>query len=282
MMQVEWQIVSQVATPKMSAQIRRHYWPEFDQTVDRNHYYLSLCTIPHISLIKPATGETTPLNAGTLSVLPPRFPVRIHAREGWEKSFVCLFHPSFFDEVTGLSEFWHSGELHAYSNIASPNIIRLMKSIYRELEEPGFASNLLVESAGNLALIELARYMRAAMRRPEISVQRGGLAPWQIKRITERIAASLELGQPTLQELAQLCGISEFHMMRNFKMSTGTTIHKCIEAVRLENAKQLLAEEGLSIKDIAHRLGFTRSTYFSTAFRRLTGISPSDFRRDIC
>jgi AraC family transcriptional regulator len=279
MSQIKWQLLTQVTTDNMLAQIRRHYWPaQYDEAVDRDRYYVSLCSASDLSLRKAAAGKATTLSTGTLSVLPPRLPVRIHMREGWDKSYVCVFHPAYFEEVTGLGEFWYDEELEAYSNIRTPAIVGVVKRIFQEVEHPGFASSLLVESAGNLALVELARYVREVRRRPQERLRSEGLAPWQLKRINGRIAASLELGSPGLQELAQLCRISEFHMMRNFKRSTGTTLHRYIELVRLENAKQMLAEDHLSIKYIALRLGFNSPAYFSTAFRRLSGMSPTEYR----
>jgi AraC family transcriptional regulator len=279
MSQIEWQLLTQVATASMLAQIRRHYWPaQYDEAVDRDRYYVSLCAASDLSVRKATAGKTTTLSNGTLSVLPPRLPVQIHMREGWYKSYICLFRPAYFEEVTGLGEFWYDEELETYSNIRIPAVVGAVKRIFQELEHPGFASSLLVESAGNLALVELARCVRARRGRPEQRLRGDGLAPWQLKRIDGRIAASLELGSPRLQELAQLCRISEFHLMRNFKKSTGQTLHRYIELLRLESAKQMLADDRLSVKYIALRLGFNSPAYFSTAFRRLSGMSPTEYR----
>lgn len=279
MSQIKWQLVTQVGTEDMRAQIRRHYWPpQYDESVDRDRYYVSLCAASDLSLSKAATGKVTTLTTGTLSVLPPRLPVRIHMREGWDRSYICLFRPNYFEEVTGLGEFWYRQELEVYSNIRAPAVVGVVKRIFQELEHPGFASSLLVESAGALALVELARYVRQISRLPQQSSCSDGLAAWQLKHINGRIMASLELGPPRLQELAQLCRISEFHMMRKFKRSTGMTLHRCIERVRLDHAKQMLAEDYLSVKGIAHRLGFKSPAYFSTAFRRSTGMSPTEYR----
>ncbi len=48
---------------------------------------------------------------------------------------------------------------------------------------------------------------------------------------------------------------------------------------RLEHAKHLLANRMLSISDIAQRMGYSSSQYFSTAFKKETGLSPSDYRK---
>jgi AraC family transcriptional regulator len=129
-----------------------------------------------------------------------------------------------------------------------------------------------------MILVEMARYFR------QLAEPRGaaghGLAPWQIRRIEQRIEAAELRGYPALAELAELAGISQSHLMRGFKASTGWPIHKFIAEERLRAAKQLLAREELNSKEIAGRLGFRNPAYFATAFRRMTGKTPSEYRRE--
>jgi len=66
--------------------------------------------------------------------------------------------------------------------------------------------------------------------------------------------------------------------MRQFKASTGETVHKYVEGVRLGLAKRLLAENKLSTKAISFQLGFKNPAYFSAVFRRLTAMTPTEFR----
>lgn len=105
------------------------------------------------------------------------------------------------------------------------------------------------------------------------------MAPWQLRRIEERIQASLELGYPDSSELANLCGVSQGHLARAFKASTGWQIHRYIAEQRLDAAKTMLAEERVSCEEVSLRLGFTSAGYFSTAFRRMTGKTPREFRK---
>ena len=81
-----------------------------------------------------------------------------------------------------------------------------------------------------------------------------------------------------LAELADLCGISQGHLARTFKESTGWQIHKYIAEERLKAAKSMLADDHLSCEAIAAQLGFKSQAYFSTAFRRMTGKTPSEYR----
>jgi len=100
-----------------------------------------------------------------------------------------------------------------------------------------------------------------------------------LRRIEERIRASLEMGYPISSELADICGISQGHLARSFKASTGWQIHRYIAEERIKTAKAMLAQGQLSCEEVSARLGFKSPGYFSTAFRRMTGKTPSEFRR---
>ena len=70
-----------------------------------------------------------------------------------------------------------------------------------------------------------------------------------------------------------------FYLNRIFKENTGMTLHQTLMKVRLQNAKELLAQTKLSINEIYKEVGFNNRTQFCTFFRKKTGYSPSDYRK---
>jgi len=66
--------------------------------------------------------------------------------------------------------------------------------------------------------------------------------------------------------------------MRMFKVSTGQPLQRFIMFERLQTARRILAEDHLSIKEIAAKLGFCSTAHFSNAFRRAEALTPSDYR----
>ena len=78
-------------------------------------------------------------------------------------------------------------------------------------------------------------------------------------------------------DLASLAGYSEYYMTRKFKEETGYFISDYVKFARIERAK-LLQSTDLSILEIAGRLGFATRSYFSQAFREVTGMTPTQFR----
>jgi AraC family transcriptional regulator len=215
----------------------------------------------------------------SVGLLPPGCPVRLYPVAVPFRVLNCAFEKAYFESVTQIGlEQWeeHTGRLVA---IRDRRIEIMMQEIYAELVQPGFGCDLLIEAACTMILVEIARYGHR-LRKASTGVANQGLTPWQLRRINERIEVSLEEGYPGVAELAALCGISHSHLMRTFKAATGWPIHKFIAEERLRTAKRLLVLEDVNAKEISARLGFRSPAYFATAFRRMTGQTPSDYRRE--
>jgi AraC family transcriptional regulator len=147
-----------------------------------------------------------------------------------------------------------------------------------QVENPGAMHRQYAEALVILLTHELARISSDAGPRGPVS--RGGLAPWQQKRVAayieERVADDIPLA--TLAELARL---SPYHFSRSFKHSFGLPPHRYHANRRIERAKQLLANRELSVTNIALDVGFSETSTFSAAFHRLTGQTPSRYRRNL-
>jgi AraC family transcriptional regulator len=109
---------------------------------------------------------------------------------------------------------------------------------------------------------------------------RGGLAGWQQRAVASYIEEHVTDPIP-LAALAQLARLSPYHFSRAFKQTFGTPPHRFHTQRRIERAKSLLADPGASVTSIGMALGFCETSAFSTAFRRVTGMSPMRFRRSV-
>lgn len=83
----------------------------------------------------------------------------------------------------------------------------------------------------------------------------------------------------TLEELADVSGMSPRYFCRVFKSMTGRTPIEYVNYYRVETACQMLITTGESVTDIALNCGFNDMSYFSKIFKKLKGISPSKFRQ---
>lgn len=152
-------------------------------------------------------------------------------------------------------------------------VVDIMLRIGRETQQPGIASELILEGLGLSLLGETARLLHDFRNNPTF---KGGLATWRLRLIEERIREGES--QATIAELATLCGISRRHLIRAFRQQTGQTIGGFVQQITIDRARQQLAETGDSIKVVAAKLGYASSAAFATAFRRSCGVSPTQFR----
>ena len=80
--------------------------------------------------------------------------------------------------------------------------------------------------------------------------------------------------QPSVPETARFCGVSESGLKRLFDKYAGISVHKYLLKLKIKAAVQLL-ESGQTVSRTAQELGFNTQSYFSKAFKRETGLSPS-------
>lgn len=93
-----------------------------------------------------------------------------------------------------------------------------------------------------------------------------------IKYMRENIKNKL-----TLTELADRVKLSPAYLSRAFKSSTGYTVIGLFNKIKIDKAKELMIEGNKKVKDIAHEVGFNDEFYFSRIFKKVEGISPSEF-----
>jgi AraC-like DNA-binding protein len=95
------------------------------------------------------------------------------------------------------------------------------------------------------------------------------------------ILARLDGPQPTIEALAREVRISPSHFIRQFEAVFGVTPHQYRIQVRLDRAKQLLAEQRRSVTAVCMEVGFSSLGSFSTLFSRRFGETASRYRRRI-
>lgn len=81
---------------------------------------------------------------------------------------------------------------------------------------------------------------------------------------------------PSLEQLAQLAGLSPYHLVRVFKQQTGLPPHTYLVQVRVEQAKRVL-QTGSSIAEVAAATGFADQSHLTRRFKRIVGVTPGQF-----
>ena len=94
-----------------------------------------------------------------------------------------------------------------------------------------------------------------------------------IKRVLEYLAEHYT-EQLTLEGVASICGITKYHLAREFKKYTGQTVVTYINVLRCKKAENCLME-GMTVTEAAGESGFDSISYFSRTYKKLMGSSPS-------
>ena len=81
----------------------------------------------------------------------------------------------------------------------------------------------------------------------------------------------------SLDEIASVAGISKYYFAREFLRVTGLSFITYLNAFRCEKAKILLLEEKCNIESVAYSVGFASASYFNRIFKKVVGMSPSDY-----
>jgi AraC-like DNA-binding protein len=145
-----------------------------------------------------------------------------------------------------------------------------------EILFPGPAGRLYRETLALQLVIQLLRHPSELAIAPPAA--KGGLSAHQLRRAVELLEADLTR-TPSLHQLAAHVGLSPTHFCTAFKRSAGHPPHRYLLNRRVAYAKSLLTQSRLTLTEIALRSGFASSSHFASVFRRITGTTPSAYRR---
>ena len=84
----------------------------------------------------------------------------------------------------------------------------------------------------------------------------------------------------TLEEIAIQVPVSHHHLSRKFKETTGIGVMEFLTMIRVDHAKDLLHRKDMGIAEIAFSVGFQSLAPFNKAFKKITGKSPKEFRKE--
>jgi AraC family transcriptional regulator len=156
-----------------------------------------------------------------------------------------------------------------------PHLRAAMSAVDCELLTGGAGGPLAAESLANIVAVHLIRHL-VAPHRPARG-RDGTLPRGRLRAVVEYIEEHLDAG-PSLDEMAAVARISEYHFARQFKAATGLPPHQYVIARRVERAKQLLRDGDLSLAEVAASAGFSDQSQFCHHFKRLVGVTPRQFR----
>lgn len=100
-----------------------------------------------------------------------------------------------------------------------------------------------------------------------------------VRRARQLIQEQYAVRELTLESFAHTLQVSPVYLSRTLKKELGTSFVAFITQTRIRKAIQLLNSTDLSIHDIAEQVGYDSQHYFSTAFKKVMGVSPNGYRK---
>lgn len=97
--------------------------------------------------------------------------------------------------------------------------------------------------------------------------------------VRAKIFMDVNYHQPIdISNIADEAHLSKYHFIREFKKIYGKAPHQYLKRIRIENS-MLLFKAGNSVSDVCFQVGFSSLSSFSSLFKKLVGVSPSDYLR---
>jgi AraC family transcriptional regulator len=138
------------------------------------------------------------------------------------------------------------------------------------------AELLRPDSASPLALEGLALEILAVVARQSASRPPRGASTWLAAAegmLRERLSEPL-----SLSDQAAAVGVHPVHLAREFRKRYGCSAGEYVRKLRVELAREWLVTSESTLSNIAHRAGFCDQSHFARTFKRLTGMTPTEFR----
>jgi AraC family transcriptional regulator len=159
-------------------------------------------------------------------------------------------------------------------------LVRLLQAVDGALDgDPPSARDCLARAMALLGLEtdDLDHAERETKRTDRVAKARGGLTPWQIRKLAEYVEANLSSGLRG-SDLAQVAKLSGSYFARAFKESFGETPRSYVMRRRIYHAKVMMTHTDEPLSQIAVACGFADQAHFCRCFLRATGHRPLSWR----
>ena len=169
-------------------------------------------------------------------------------------------------------------ELQSHDVLNDLTLRHLMEILLSEKQASFSSGSFFLDSVTTTLASYLLRHYSASSAVLENST--GGLAPSILRRSIEFIQTHLD-GNLRLSDLASEAKISSSHFIRSFRQSTGKTPYQFLLHQRVKRAQSLMQDHSTPLTQVALATGFADQHHLARVFRRITGVTPSSYRRSL-
>jgi AraC-like DNA-binding protein len=153
-----------------------------------------------------------------------------------------------------------------------------LRGVIKEIHEKADGWEQMVQILLEQQLIVCLRTGCADYLSRAVSTQSSVQHIWLVHRVQEYLDSHFH-ERITLDRLAELHDVSVTQLKRVFKEQTGTTIISYLTDHRMAAAKKLIAAHKMTFTEIAEAVGYDSIYYFSTQFKKQTGMTPTEYSK---
>lgn len=194
-----------------------------------------------------------------------------------EKAQILYYLKSIFDELIALKNM-NSHSLYLMKQ-------EIVQVVYADLMKQGIQATRLFHDEISIQLseraiestVDLIRWVNYLLSKTFEYEEEVAKSQTIIERINDFIHANY--AQPiTRNEIAEEFYLTPSYLAKLYKKKTGVNIKDYINEYRIERAKELLKMPQSNVSEVAKKVGFDNFSYFSTLFKKITGLTPKEYR----
>lgn len=218
--------------------------------------------------------RTVTHHRGNALLYPFGLPHRGHSFS--QADFLVLYlEPKFVEKAAREISAGEQSEIIPQPNFEDELVADVAKHLLIEVESGGATGTLYAESLMTALSVKLVKQYSSSRILP--CNYKGGLSRVRLRLILEYIDEHLS-EDLSLEQLAALCCLSQYHFCRLFKQSIGASPYQYLIQQRVERAKRLLLQKQLSIAEVAQTVGFNEQSQLTRHLKRATGLTPTQLR----
>lgn len=203
-----------------------------------------------------------------------------------QKGFSINFHEDFLKGTDLAHQIKKYGFFSYSANEAlhlSPKEERQIELIIENIDleyqnnQDSFSKDIIIAHLSTLLKYAQRFYERQFINRTDLSND-------LLEQFNQQLEDYFDSGQlekngiPSIEQIAEKLSVSQRYLSDTLKKETGKTTTEHLQLYLIDEAKNILLNPGKSISEVAYELGFEYPQYFSRLFKKMEGISPSEFR----
>jgi len=254
----------------------------FTMTEDQYHPYYEIYYLLSGTRVYFVRDRSYAVEQGDLVFIPKHeLHKTMHAGEASHERIIFHFDEATLQRLTGrhasylLSPFQSGNPIIRLPRQEQLQLNGLMKRMLAELQQQPSGYEIIQEHAAAELLLIAARFAEQHERAP---LHHPTPMHAKVSEIAQHI--NVHFAQPLrLTALSEQFFISPYYLSRMFKEVTGFTFSDYLVLTRVKEAERLLRETAASITDVAAQVGFDNFSHFGKTFKKITRLSPREYRK---